>query len=177
MQLGTTPNQSWIDLGTEPIVGRVFLCILLETWTIGGTGEVSILPYFSGRYSQEGNAIWQPAAVLEVDFHSVNPHPFVSSNVGNTSQIVYGQYTKLRNVILQKTDSTITYVYLYCKEGNNPTSEDTPWFRFIVKDTTPFTLYFNQEFVYGISIRATSDLDGTTDPDPNTLFVNITFDQ
>ena len=176
-QLGTTPNQSWIDLGTEPIVGRVFLCLLLETWTIGGTGEVSILPYFSGRYSQEGNTIVQPAAVLEVDFHSVNPHPFVSSNVGNTSQIVYGQYTKLRNVILQKTDSTITYVYLYCKEGNNPTSEDTPWFRFIVKDTTPFTLYFNQEFVYGISIRATSDLNGTTDPDPNTLFVNITFDQ
>ena len=119
--------------------------------------------------------IFQPSSVLEVDFHSINPEPFVSNTVGNTAQTVFGSYTKLRNVILQKTDSTITYVYIYSKEGSNPTSEDTPKFRFIVKDTAPLALYFNQEFVNGISIRATSDLNGTTSPTANTLFVNITY--
>ena len=79
----------------------------------------------------------------------------------------------VRSIKSTKTDNILTYVYLYNKIDPLPTSEDTPFFRFVVKDT--LTLNLNQRFGDGISIRATSDLNGTTDPIANTLFVNITW--
>ena len=82
-------------------------------------------------------------------------------------------FSKIKNIILQKTDNTLTYVYLYNQDDPLPTSADTPIFRFIVKDT--LTLNLNQVFYNGVSIRATTDLNGVLDPEPNTLFVNITY--
>ena len=172
-----TPNQAWIDLGTEPIVGRVFR-VNLDNQSIlelTGTGEVSILPYFTGAYTDSGTQYFQPNAVVVVDFHPMVNPPFISNTVSNTAQSVAPGYTKLRSVLLQKTDSIITYVYLYNKSAEEPpTDADTPVFRFIVKDT-PIQLQFNQAFNDRIWIRATSDLNGTTNPIANTLFVNITW--
>ena len=140
-----------------------------------GTGEVSILPYFTGAYTDSGTQYFQPNAVVVVDFHPMVNPPFISNTVSNTAQSVAPGYTKLRSVLLQKTDSIITYVYLYNKSAEEPpTDADTPVFRFIVKDT-PIQLQFNQAFNDRIWIRATSDLNGTTDPIANTLFVNITW--
>ena len=98
---------------------------------------------------------------------------FVSNTVGNDAQNFSPTDSLIRDIVLQKTDSTITYVYVYDKIG--PTPADTPRFRFIVKDTMPVNLFANARFFEGISIRATSDLNGTTDPVANTLFVNITY--
>ena len=174
-QVGTTPNQAWIDLGTEPIVGRVFRVNLDNQYILEltGTGEVSILPYFTAAYTDSGTQYFQPNAVLVVDLHPMVNPPFISNTVSNTAQQVTPGYTKLRSVLLQKTDIIITYVYLYNKY-EPPTDADTPVFRFIVKDT-PIQLQFNQLFYEPMWIRATPDLNGTTDPIANTLFVNITY--
>ena len=159
-------------LGTEPIVGRAFRCINDNNQTTG-TGLVSILPYFSGRANAAGEQIIQQSGVL-----TVNQQPsyvaFASNTVSNTGQIVSSGYSMLRDIVLQKTDNILTYVYLYDKSDSAPTSEDTPKFRFIVKNTMPLSLFANQIWYNGISIRATSDLNGTTNPSADTLFVNIT---
>ncbi len=100
---------------------------------------------------------------------------FVSNTVSNTGQIINVGYSSLRDIVLQKTDNILTYVYIYDKSDSAPTSADTPRFRFIVKDTMPLSLYANQVWYNGVSIRATSDLNGTTNPIADTLFVNITY--
>ena len=174
-QLGTTPEQAWIDLGTEPIVGRIFRVNLDNQYILEltGTGEVSILPYFTAAYTSTGSTYFESNGVVTVESFPMVNTPFVSNTVGTTAEIVAAGTTRLRSVLLQKTDNIITYVYIY-NQYEAPTDADTPVFRFIVKDT-PIQIQLNQLFYQDIWIRATSDLNGTTDPIANTLFVNITW--
>ena len=66
------------------------------------------------------------------------------------------------------------YFYVYNK-STAPTSEDAATFKFVVTTTTPINIPLNYLFSLGIGIRATTDKDGTTSPDVNTVFVNMTL--
>ena len=146
------------------------------TGTVGITGTVPV----SGTFFQEYQGVTGQVAISNypstqsTKIVPTSDGPFVSRSLGNTGLVVAGLSKVLRNLSLAKSDDILTYVYIYDK-ATAATSGDTPIFLFIIKNFVGIQLTLNHLFLLGISIRATSDLNGTTSPTADTVFANITF--
>ena len=154
--------------GTVPVSGAFY-----QTYQ-GVTGQVAIsnLPIYQGVSGTV--AISNYPSTQSTKIVPTSDIPFVSRSLGNTGLVVAGLSKVLRNLSLAKSDDILTYVYIYDK-ATAATSGDTPIFLFIIKNFVGIQLTLNHLFLLGISIRATSDLNGTTSPTADTVFANITF--
>ena len=154
--------------GTVPVSGAFY-----PTYQ-GVTGQVAIsnLPIYQGVSGTV--AISNYPSTQSTKIVPTSDIPFVSRSLGNTGLVVAGLSKVLRNLSLAKSDDILTYVYIYDK-ATAATSGDTPIFLFIIKNFVGIQLTLNHLFLLGISIRATSDLNGTTSPTADTVFANITF--
>ena len=146
------------------------------TGTVGIAGTVQVSGTFNPEYQGVSGtvAISNYPSTQSTKIVPTSDIPFVSRSLGNTGLVVAGLSKVLRNLSLAKSDDILTYVYIYDK-ATAATSGDTPIFLFIIKNFVGIQLTLNHLFLLGISIRATSNLNGTTSPTADTVFANITF--
>ena len=177
---GTVPVSGTFYQTYQGVTGQVAISNLPAlqgvTGTVGITGTVPV----SGTFFQEYQGVTGQVAISNypstqsTKIVPTSDIPFVSRSLGNTGLVVASLSKVLRNLSLAKSDEILTYVYIYDK-ATAATSGDTPKFLFIIKNFVGIQLTLNHLFLLGISIRATSDLNGTTSPTADTVFANITF--
>lgn len=191
--VGSTTLAIWVAMGATqtilgpPLPGKVFRCLAVGA----GTGVVSVLLYNENvkvsnfPATQPVSGPLTDAQLRATDVNTfvsggyinigrITNYPFTSHTVGDTGIVAETTLKVIQNLMIQTIHSNSIYVYLY-SQPTAPTSATTPMMTFLVKDTAPLSVFLNQEMPYGIAIRATTDLNGTTSPDANSLFVNISF--
>jgi len=159
--VGTTPLAVWVTMGATmtvlgmPTVGTCFRCLAKGS----GTGQISRLLYNEN---------------VKISPTILNYSSPLQGGLSSAGIVVASTPTVMRNIQLTNIGLVTTYVYLYNK-ASAASSADTPLFIYaVLPATSGLNIDINHFFQLGISMRATSDYNGTTSPLTET-FSNLTL--